>query len=906
MKIFLPKTIGFIVICLFLNAGNLKAQGVFLNDGTFHTYIVQHYTSCIFPDNSIDVTCSAIVNEDTLNLSGFGIGDYDGLQYFTSLRYLDVSNNPGSLGPGGYTIPSAAYTNLKVFKCSGDIGITWPFPNLEYLDCSYTGEAPLQNPVPFFPATLKYLNCSENYYYGGISAGPVMDTLICSNNGNYFGPGFYTGLTSVGGGPSLRYLDCSGNILSSISINSNLVYLDCSNNIETYDVGGSSETVGGLYAIPTPGPNLKYLSCGGNYINSLPALPSTLEYLSCPSYNNSGTAFLTSLPALPSVLRTLDIQANNITTLQPLPDSLRELSIGGNVNLGCLPHLPAHLTSLNTINTGIHCIPNSVNGLSASLPLCTVTNNSNLCISFPVLSGRVFYDNNSDGIREPSENYRANIAINVSNGLETFSNTHGYYEVTADTGANTLTVVPPVYYDPVPATYNFNMPAFTSLATQDIALQPNTSVDALNLSVTPAWFARPGSDQNYDVDYENTGTTTVNPSTVFHYDNTRLVFLAASVGGVVDNGSSLTYTQTNVTPGDHGGFTALFHVKQTDIPGDTIFVNVATTAGIITVTDSAYTRITASLDPNDKYATPKLTPQQVASGTYINYLVRFQNTGTDTAFNIVLTDLLDNKLDASSLQMIKSSHPCKVTRNGNNLSFEFLDILLPYQSENEAMSHGYVRFRVNPNPSVVLNDVIPNKANIYFDFNSPVFTNTANTLIQLTTVPLHLLSFKVFTNNDNEALLYWNTENEVNTMSFDVEQSTDGRNFNKAGTVAARGQGNNNYDFKTNIVSDIVYYRLKMIDIDGKFAFSQVVQVRRDKHSESIILLSNPVKNTLSFSVNDVTLINTTANLINEQGVVVKKFVLKDGLQNIDVSNLSTGIYYLKTNTITKKIIINH
>ncbi|MEO6670485.1 MAG: T9SS type A sorting domain-containing protein [Ferruginibacter sp.] len=905
MKIFLHKAIAFIIIGVFLTTLNLKAQGVFFADNKFQNWIVSHYPSCIFPDNSIDVTCSAIVNEDTLDLSGTKINDYDGLQYFPSLRYLDVSNNYDYMTFVQWSFPNAPYTNLKTFICLYDPNIPWNFPHLEYLDCRFTTNG-YQNPIPGFPATLKYLDCSNNGYYGDLYAG-VADTLICRFNAEYYGPGYYTGITGVFPSGTLKYLDCSGNILTSVPMSPSLTYLNCSGNILTYNVGGSSQSVGGITSLPTLGPNLKYLDCSGNYISSLPALPASLENLLCDKYGES-TGTITSLPALPQGLRRLSLRFQDIPSLpSPLPDSLRSLVVYFNSQLQCLPHLPSFLNHLDYGYTNINCIPNSVNGLTG-FPLCKVTNNSNFCVSNPVLSGHVFYDNNSNGTKEANENYRAHVGIQISNGLETFSNTNGYYEITADTGANTLTVLPPVYYDPVPATALFNMPAFTSVASQDIALQPNASVDALTVSVTPAWFARPGGDQNYDVEYENTGTTTLNPSTVLHYDNTRLVFLAASVGGVIDNGNSLSYTQTtSVTPGDHGGFTALFHVKETDVPGDTIFVNVATTGGSVTVTDSAYTRITASFDPNDKYATPKLTPQQVASGTYINYLIRFQNTGNDTAFNVVLTDILDGKLDASSLQMIKSSHPCKVTRNGSNLSFEFMNILLPYQSQNEALSHGYVRFRVKPNPSVVLNDVIPNSANIYFDFNSPVLTNTANTFIQLNTVPLHLLSFKVVSNNNNnEALLYWNTANELNSLSFDIEQSIGGRIFTRIGSTTAFGSGDNTYSYKTILVADVVYYRLKMIDVDGRFTYSQVIQLKRSKQSESITVLTNPTKNTLSIITTDAALLNTTASIINQQGVVVKRFVLNDGLQHIDVSNLSAGAYYFKTSLITKKIVINH
>jgi hypothetical protein len=173
-------------------------------------------------------------------------------------------------------------------------------------------------------------------------------------------------------------------------------------------------------------------------------------------------------------------------------------------------------------------------------------------------------------------------------------------------------------------------------------------------------------------------------------------------------------------------------------------------------------------------------------------------------------------------------------------------------------------------------------------------------------VPLSLLSFKAVNSTNNTALLYWNTADEFNTAFFDIEQSTDGRNFTRIGTAAARGRGSNAYTYKTTIPADLVYYRLKMIDIDGKFTYSPVVQLRKNNHAESIVVLSNPATNTLSIITTDESLVNTTANIFNQQGMLVQRIVLKDGLQNIDVSKFATGVYYLKTAVVTKKLVISH
>lgn len=143
--------------------------------------------------------------------------------------------------------------------------------------------------------------------------------------------------------------------------------------------------------------------------------------------------------------------------------------------------------------------------------------------------------------------------------------------------------------------------------------------------------------------------------------------------------------------------------------------------------------VRGSFDPNDKQGTRTLTPTQVANGEFIDYTVRFQNTGTDTAFTVVIADTLANNLQANTLETISASHNTRTSLKGNIIYFEFLNILLPDSNVNEARSHGFVKFRVKPKNTLVLGNEIKNKAAIYFDYNAPVITNTVTTTIAIPT-----------------------------------------------------------------------------------------------------------------------------------------------------------------------------
>ena len=134
----------------------------------------------------------------------------------------------------------------------------------------------------------------------------------------------------------------------------------------------------------------------------------------------------------------------------------------------------------------------------------------------------------------------------------------------------------------------------------------------------------------------------------------------------------------------------------------------------------------SSFDPNDKIGSP--TGYGINSiidrANYLEYLIRFQNTGPDTAFKVVLKDRLDDNLDLSSFEMVAASSPnYTYTIKDRLLEVRFLRILLPPQSQDDPGSQGYFKFKIKPNANAILGSKIHNTAEIYFDYNLPVITN---------------------------------------------------------------------------------------------------------------------------------------------------------------------------------------
>ncbi len=138
-----------------------------------------------------------------------------------------------------------------------------------------------------------------------------------------------------------------------------------------------------------------------------------------------------------------------------------------------------------------------------------------------------------------------------------------------------------------------------------------------------------------------------------------------------------------------------------------------------------------SFDPNDKSAFPigYRNPHVIDPETLIEYKIRFQNTGTDTAFNVSIRDTLSNYFDLTTLRMGASSHTYnwKLEDQGT-LVIDFPNILLPDSTTNLAASNGFVSFKIGLQSSDLLPDFrffrLRNNAAIYFDFNEPIITNT--------------------------------------------------------------------------------------------------------------------------------------------------------------------------------------
>jgi hypothetical protein len=169
-------------------------------------------------------------------------------------------------------------------------------------------------------------------------------------------------------------------------------------------------------------------------------------------------------------------------------------------------------------------------------------------------------------------------------------------------------------------------------------------------------------------------------------------------------------------------------------------------------------------------------------------------------------------------------------------------------------------------------------------------------------LPLTLLSFSGKLTGD-DGLMQWTTTDEINTASYIIERSIDGRNYKATGHVkASNTTGTHSYQFIdaaiTSLPTTVVYYRLKMTDLDGHSRYSRIVTLPLNKDQQAIMVYPNPVERTVSLAVTLTTTDVVHATIYDNSGKVMKlqQWSLQAGSHALymDMGQLPAGIYYLE------------
>ena len=149
--------------------------------------------------------------------------------------------------------------------------------------------------------------------------------------------------------------------------------------------------------------------------------------------------------------------------------------------------------------------------------------------------------------------------------------------------------------------------------------------------------------------------------------------------------------------------------------------------------DSISTMLRCSYDPNDKSVMPAGVgvEKYTLKDADLQYLIRFENTGNDTAYHVTIYDTLDSNLNKSTFKILGSSHEVQAEIHPSGVAvFYFENIMLPDTNTNMEAAQGFVRFSISPAFGLDERTVISNTAGIVFDSNPAIITNTVhNTMV---------------------------------------------------------------------------------------------------------------------------------------------------------------------------------
>ncbi|WP_027418561.1 FG-GAP-like repeat-containing protein [Crocinitomix catalasitica] len=426
--------------------------------------------------------------------------------------------------------------------------------------------------------------------------------------------------------------------------------------------------------------------------------------------------------------------------------------------------------------------------------------------------GDCYVDANNNGFRDSLE-----VGVNFGEVFSTpetffsFAHSDGKYFVNFDSEIVDSYIIEPTVPDlwslsSDSAVYNVYVDEdFIYRDSLDFGFYPEIILDTLSNDITGG-FPRCNTVINYWLTIKNEGTTV--PSGIAHLildDDISFVDSELAPDSIVGQNIYWSYDSLNyfddfqiVTSVEMPSFLAM---------GDTlmsVFIASADSLGrpVFETFDTLNQVLVCAYDPNDKMAEPAGIDSLGYIPTFvdqIDYTIRFQNTGNDTAVQVRIEDQLDSNLNWLSIEPISSSHNMSIRIDpGGKVEFFFKDIMLPDSNVNELKSHGFVKYRIYLAEELERGTEINNTAEIYFDFNPPIITNTKiHTLYDCNDI-MESLEFSSFTceNNYLEASLAFIPPNT------DISWNIDDIRLFEGGTLNWLADTSGNFEINLSISTD--------------------------------------------------------------------------------------------------------
>lgn len=644
-----------------------------------------------------------------LDVSNANISDLTGISFFTGLKYLSCHHNllttitiDVAISLSGLNGSHNALTAISVnFDDTIEGG----------LDLSY-------NNLPSF-------TIESGSYFDGVNLSHNLLTNLVIN------------------GAMFESIDVSHNNLSSIQVVGNALaysYADFSNNqftmldLTDFDMGYEcwvhlgNNTVDRVLFGSQPG-NISYSSNNtffdvGNFSSVSSCDPDDVGHL---SIQNSPNLQYVKLKNGYNHTTVTCNEGGNIFQIHAL-----SLAIGNCPNLSFIcvdelekPNIQSRITQLGLQNQV------QVNSYCSFTPGGT----------YYTVNGTAQFDYNADGC-DSGDFHIPHQEFTITNGTQSgtiISDASGNFTINVGLGTHTITPViqNPAGFTVSPPSLTVNFPSQSSPLTQPFCIAAAAAVHDFHITLIPVGPAVPGMDANYKIVYKNTGTVVDSGTIILNFPDNVLDFISASITPTTNSAGTLEWLFSSLMPFETRTINLTLNLngpmETPPLNGNDILhytTSIGETAAAQPFPDSHLLNQTVvnSFDPNDKICLEGDTLGSDFIGNYVTYKIRFENTGTYPAQNIVVKDVIDaEKFDITTLKPISGSHNFYTRISGNNVEFIFENINLPFDDAN---NDGYVVFKIKTNSTLVVGDTFSNTGSIYFDYNFPVVTNTTLSTIQ--------------------------------------------------------------------------------------------------------------------------------------------------------------------------------